>query len=1143
MANRDFVPVLHTFNVILSFKDSAAEARSDRLSASQQSKQPGEDTTLKLPTTTVASLSTGGLLQLQNSLEQSAYHHSSPAAFPDMSTLSAVTPQKIFNPEAYCELCNKEFCNKYFLKTHKANKHGIYSDEFSFLPGSGSNRSPPTMVPSTQHNAYAGLIKSHFAASLMSEDCHTAETFHSDTDAAMTALRQLSGAQLQRKTSTSDTAKTDTMSLKRQESQEVSDQPENLSVRASLNKSTVSDMQSSKKSPSFGAGDNQILLDRTISHPNVPSSLPKPPVSMGGPATPKPTFPDLYCPLCHQTFANSYVLQSHMLAMHSGNFNPAAAMNLQAFYASMMGMGPSPFGPTGGPLMQAGMLAERMKMMAAASHPQAAAMMGLMPPLQIPDGLHRPLMPPHSVSMPTTTSSSGSPPVVYKGLIVTGSSSQTANTKPEGSMGVSNKEAFCEICRKEFCNKYFLRTHKQNKHGIVDETMSYRTFTNRSNENGAEREINGICDISPPGVTGNGQSDRPINADGSYADSGIDNDGDDSMVNVDDMSNEQTENRPTVINGPTHTMSDLNGAKQDLKRSYSDTDALDRTPPMKLPKREVKTPQMTSIAELSENSLISAQLNQFPRSDSMSSVDRSRISCPKCPRTFTSVFAVVSHSFQEHGEPMDPTGLFARASLGLLPSQSDQFHPDSVKQELMETQPEGTVGTSPDAYCEICKKEFCSKYFLRTHKLNIHGINTDVSPNSLCPPMGTSLTLANTTTSAATTAVVSQQAPMPLAVSNSPTTTSIMNVTPSSRPFATGKNFCDVCNKELCNKYFLRTHMLKMHGVVVDENKMVIGSVSANERGTGGTGYPCDICHKELSSRHFLKIHRQNAHGVRDETLAKGALRTGQSPANKGDDKGDSALKPSDFGGDRDNRYFSHYTEVCPLCDRRFKSAKWLRTHMWTEHKAIPEMFPGSALKLKLLSQAKSDPPPDSVQSLLESVLNVEFSSVMAANTTTNNNTSANESTEESGGPTNGAVSEKSQNGSEADSFSPDTSCDFCGEAFRTFADLQSHVAQQHSKRDAQAEQSNATLAVSNKDLLPASKPFVMQPFYVQEENPKGVIVPSMIYLPVGEDIREPMNISIHISPVKYHRDREGIVVPNGRSTSASPSLANHKAN
>lgn len=43
---------------------------------------------------------------------------------------------QIFNIEAYCKLCNKEFCNKYFLKTHMANKHGIYSDA-GIVPTSG----------------------------------------------------------------------------------------------------------------------------------------------------------------------------------------------------------------------------------------------------------------------------------------------------------------------------------------------------------------------------------------------------------------------------------------------------------------------------------------------------------------------------------------------------------------------------------------------------------------------------------------------------------------------------------------------------------------------------------------------------------------------------------------------------------------------------------------------------------------------------------------------------------------------------------------------------------------------------------------------------------------------------------------------
>ena len=58
----------------------------------------------------------------------------------------------IFNPEAYCELCNKEFCNKYFLKTHKANKHGIYSGDVppsAPTSGGSSGNSNPSPGPVT----------------------------------------------------------------------------------------------------------------------------------------------------------------------------------------------------------------------------------------------------------------------------------------------------------------------------------------------------------------------------------------------------------------------------------------------------------------------------------------------------------------------------------------------------------------------------------------------------------------------------------------------------------------------------------------------------------------------------------------------------------------------------------------------------------------------------------------------------------------------------------------------------------------------------------------------------------------------------------------------------------------------------------
>ncbi|CAH0599199.1 unnamed protein product [Chrysodeixis includens] len=56
-------------------------------------------------------------------------------------------PPRIFNPEAYCDLCCKEFCNKYFLKTHRANKHGIYDG------GEPTPAAPPPAQPSPPRRA------------------------------------------------------------------------------------------------------------------------------------------------------------------------------------------------------------------------------------------------------------------------------------------------------------------------------------------------------------------------------------------------------------------------------------------------------------------------------------------------------------------------------------------------------------------------------------------------------------------------------------------------------------------------------------------------------------------------------------------------------------------------------------------------------------------------------------------------------------------------------------------------------------------------------------------------------------------------------------------------------------------------------
>ena len=48
---------------------------------------------------------------------------------------------KIFHVDAYCYLCKKEFCNKYFLRTHLANKHKVFLNGNDLTTLSGASMS------------------------------------------------------------------------------------------------------------------------------------------------------------------------------------------------------------------------------------------------------------------------------------------------------------------------------------------------------------------------------------------------------------------------------------------------------------------------------------------------------------------------------------------------------------------------------------------------------------------------------------------------------------------------------------------------------------------------------------------------------------------------------------------------------------------------------------------------------------------------------------------------------------------------------------------------------------------------------------------------------------------------------------------
>jgi hypothetical protein len=57
-------------------------------------------------------------------------------------------------PDAYCNLCERSFCNKYFLKTHFAKKHGALN---LISPSTESNESPSPPPPPPSSSSLPNL--------------------------------------------------------------------------------------------------------------------------------------------------------------------------------------------------------------------------------------------------------------------------------------------------------------------------------------------------------------------------------------------------------------------------------------------------------------------------------------------------------------------------------------------------------------------------------------------------------------------------------------------------------------------------------------------------------------------------------------------------------------------------------------------------------------------------------------------------------------------------------------------------------------------------------------------------------------------------------------------------------------------------
>ncbi|XP_014260783.1 uncharacterized protein LOC106673251 [Cimex lectularius] len=648
------------------------------------------------------------------------------------------SPHRIFNPEAFCDLCNKEFCNKYFLKTHKANKHGIYMENVS------SNN--VDNIPSLP-------MINYFSNNITNSNNLPMINYFSNN---------ISGKKPTTPFPTTSTSKTNSSSMR------------------------------------------------------------------------------AFCNICQREFCNKYFVRRHKAKIHgiiettdeSQEYKPQMAMTEKNEIVNEAGL-PGPSAASSKPNVNNKEHQPNKDVNEVFVEEEKER---IKKEQQENDTEMPPDSPQNALNILVSTWQSEESKESAK------SPDRDRNKKPQISMGNS---AFCDICCKEYCNKYFLRVHKQKFHGItvpekddrVKETnnmfwksnqpMPLNLILRENNKSQPENEgvfSCNICNISFPepyllkmhSTQVHGQNKPQEVLQPQFQNTFIPIDQKVTKTNID--TSPQTSADLTTKNN-NHADPILDNGKSlsgDVQKLHS----------------------------------MIMKLNQHTQLDVLT--------CDICNKEFGRTSSLENHIIKEHAV--------------LLEEISNGFYEENMNAQV----------NANKFDCPKCTKYFPTLSLLEHHLGEKHGI---YEPK---------INMRN--------GEESQDVSPPMVIQGE---RQIVH-TPTS-------SFCEICKKELCNKYFMKTHMQRMHGISI-ENGAHIG------------GVVCDICNKELCSKYFLRVHKQNSHGIVEEAfLPQIGSEVKSQIANT-----DTALKPSE--NELTHRYFSHFTEVCTICSRRFRSVKWLKTHLLNDH-------------------------------------------------------------------------------------------------------------------------------------------------------------------------------------------------------------------
>ena len=785
---------------------------------------------------------------------------------PGLAASSGQTPKsgQIFNIEAYCKLCNKEFCNKYFLKTHMANKHGIYSEN-SPTTTSSSGAMPRFDSPSaTMSLGPPPPTSSLFDRGLLSGvSLPTTPVSISGSFMAMAS------------------------SLQQQQQR------------------NLSETLSAKSSPSAG-GINFATTDEQDRDSSLAATSPKPrsstPTSTSASpmaSTPKSLPPPL---ISNHLAADNDDREAGEKIDRPGSGNETDKLaGLGDFRGSLppglrlpMQLPPhmNPFGPLPFFNMSSSAMQDMMRKEEEKNKESGT---------------------PTSLGMPLPGTGSGQPG---------GGNGQSGGQDRLRQMGVINADAFCEYCCKEFCNKYFLRVHKLKKHGVCSPELPPEKVQKILAQMAKEASKTG--QPMPPLSLGGPPLIRPPTslADTSKALSGmmrqpnmqnflnlpplelapginLSNISADDSENSSDQPDEREEGRQVAMQGfsprsitalepecelridenssamkspSIHDSSRERGQLSPRDHQEDEESHTDQSESMNSGKEtnEGLANLQNMIMKLNSSKSAAAAANKsaaqqlsalsdsaFGGAAAAAAAAANSTVCKKCNKDMENKYFLHAHMMNEHGilnadeEEMGTPGSLM-TSHG-LPISLPQYPADLSKLTADLGLGLPCPITSVNGLPKLSEKPLNYGKSIFEQMQGLQG-----GPTSFLEQMKNSAKM-----DLAALAAAGGGSPL-----KRPSLGGGGDRDPNKKPASLSRSYCEICKKELCNKYFMKTHMMKMHGIMMDP-----GPPGNNATGGAGSGISiggngpatCQICKKEMSSTYFLKAHMASVHGLNED--------------------------------------------------------------------------------------------------------------------------------------------------------------------------------------------------------------------------------------------------------------------------------------